>query len=88
MFEKDSLADLSNAAYITNLVPSLKKGYYFKVLKGTFNYGGGLSVPAYQIDFVPNGYNTNIDGFIRNINIQEGEFVKNNQELFVVKKEA
>lgn len=64
LFEKDSLADLSNAAYIAHLVPSLKKGYYFKVLKGTFNYGGGLSVPAYQIDFVPNGYNTNIDGFI------------------------
>lgn len=31
---------------------------------------------------------SNIDGFIRNINIEEGEFVKNNQELFVVKKEV
>ena len=63
-FEKDSLADSSNSSYITNLVPSLKKGYIFKVMNGTFDYDGGTSVPAYQIDFVPSGYDTHIDGFI------------------------
>ncbi|TCL57583.1 biotin-dependent enzyme [Kineothrix alysoides] len=31
---------------------------------------------------------SNVDGFIRDINIHEGDFVKNNQELFVVKRET
>ena len=29
---------------------------------------------------------SNVDGFIRDINIREGDFVKVNQELFVIKK--
>lgn len=63
-FSKDSLVDSKNGSYISNLIPSLKKGYYFKVMNGTFFYNGGASVPAYEIDFVPKGYETHIDGFI------------------------
>lgn len=68
VFEKDTLADSKNGTYLTNLVPSLKKGYSFKVVSGTFNYDGGLSVPSYQIDFVPKGFETYIDGFINDYN--------------------
>lgn len=68
VFEKTELADLKNSTYITTLVPSLKKGYHFKVLSGIFNYNGGTSVPAYEIDFVPNGYETHIDAFINDYN--------------------
>lgn len=68
VFEKNALADEENASYITNLVPSLKKGYHFKVVDGKFNYYGGTSVPAYEIDFVPKGYETNIDGYINDYN--------------------